>query len=125
MLQYYYICGHSVMVAHQPLRLDGGLPILGMGSIPIALAKIEKISKSEYNRTKVEEFVMSISDINSLSLSQKIYLMEQLWDSFKQNETQLASPTWHKEVLESRRERYKRGEIKKLSLDEVKASFNR
>ena len=33
------------MVAHQPLRLDGGLPILGMGSIPIALAKIEKISK--------------------------------------------------------------------------------
>ena len=36
---------HSVMVAHQPLRLDGGLPILGMGSIPIALAKIEKISK--------------------------------------------------------------------------------
>ena len=68
---------------------------------------------------------MSISDINSMSLSQKMYLMEQLWDSFKQNETQLASPAWHKEVLESRRERYERGEIQKLSLDEVRASFNR
>ena len=48
------------MVAHRPLGLDGGLPILGMGMglIPIALAKIEKISKMEYNRTKEEEFVI-------------------------------------------------------------------
>ena len=68
---------------------------------------------------------MSISDINSMSLAQKVYLMEQLWDSLKQNETQLESPTWHKEVLASRRERYKRGELKMLSLDELKASFNR
>ena len=68
---------------------------------------------------------MSISDINSMTLSQKIYLMEQLWDSLKQNEIPLTPPAWHKEVLESRRECYERGEIKKLSLDEVKTSFNR
>ena len=68
---------------------------------------------------------MSISDINSMSLAQKMYLMEQLWDSFKQNETQLASPAWHEEVLASRRERYERGELKMLSLDELKSSFNR
>ena len=68
---------------------------------------------------------MSISDINSMSVAQKMYLMEQLWDSFKQNETQLASPAWHEEVLKSRKERYKRGELKVLSLDALKASFNR
>lgn len=66
---------------------------------------------------------MSISDINSMSLVQKMYLMEQLWDSFKQNEAKLASPAWHKEVLESRKEQYERGELKILSLDELKASF--
>ena len=68
---------------------------------------------------------MSLSDINSMSLAQKMYLMEQLWDSFKQNETQLASPAWHEEVLKSRKERYERGELKVLSLDELKTSFNR
>jgi len=67
---------------------------------------------------------MSISDINSMSLAQKMHLMEQLWDSMKQNEAPLASPAWHEEVLASRRERYERGELKTLSLDELKASFN-
>ncbi len=78
-----------------------------------------------YNENKTEDFDMSLSDINSMSLAQKMYLMEQLWDSFKQNETRLASPAWHEKVLANRRERYERGELKTLSLDEVKASFNR
>ncbi len=68
---------------------------------------------------------MSISDINSMSLAQKIYLMEQLWDSLKQSEAQLQSPAWHEEVLVSRRKQYKQGKLKMLSLDELKASFNR
>ena len=68
---------------------------------------------------------MSISDIDSMSLVQKMYLMEQLWDSMKQNKTQLPSPSWHEEILSSRRERYDRGELKTLSMDELKASFNR
>jgi len=68
---------------------------------------------------------MSINDINSMSLAQKMYFMEQLWDSFKQNEAQLASPAWHETVLNNRRERYENGELKTMSLDELKASFNR
>lgn len=40
------------MAAHQPPRLDGRLPISRMGSIPIVRAKIEKIVKRKYNRTK-------------------------------------------------------------------------
>ncbi len=59
-----------------------------------------------------------------MSPAQKVYLMEQLWNSLKQNETPLTSPAWHKKVLESRRERYERGKIKKLSLDKIRASFN-
>ena len=68
---------------------------------------------------------MSINDINSMSLAQKIYFMEQLWDSFKQNEAQLASPAWHETILTNRREHYERGELKTLSLAESKAFFSR
>ena len=68
---------------------------------------------------------MSINDINSMSIAERMYLMEQLWDSFKQNEDDLASPAWHETVLKERKERYERGELKTFSLDEIKASFNR
>jgi len=68
---------------------------------------------------------MSINDINSMSVAERMYLMEQLWDSFKQNEDDLASPAWHETVLDERKKRYERGELKTFSLDEIKASFNR
>ncbi len=68
---------------------------------------------------------MSINDINNMSVAEKMYLMEQLWDSLKQNEDELASPAWHETVLKERKKRYENGELQMLSLDELKASFNR
>ena len=68
---------------------------------------------------------MSMSDINKMSIAQKLYLMEQLWDSLRQEENDLTSPAWHKNLLEERRQRYENGELKMFSLSEVRASFNR
>ena len=68
---------------------------------------------------------MSMSDINKMSTAQKLYLMEQLWDSLRQDEDALTSPAWHKTVLEERKKRYENGELKMFSLDEIRASFNR
>jgi len=38
-----------------------------------------------------------------MSVAEKMYLMEQLWDSLKQNEDELASPAWHETVLKERK----------------------
>ena len=68
---------------------------------------------------------MSINDINKMSVAEKIYLMEQLWDSLRQNENELSTPIWHEALLDERRQQYENGELKMFSLDEIKASFNR
>ena len=68
---------------------------------------------------------MSLNDINKMSVAERMYLMEQLWDSFKQNEEALVTPAWHEDILTERKKRYENGEIKMLSLDELKALFNR
>jgi acyl-CoA reductase-like NAD-dependent aldehyde dehydrogenase len=75
--------------------------------------------------SKLKELNMSINDINNMSIAERMYLMEQLWDSFKQNENELASPAWHETVLTKRKKRYENGELQIFSLNELRVSFNR
>ena len=63
---------------------------------------------------------MQIKDVKNLDLPQRIYMMEELWDSFKYEDTSITSPLWHKNILDSRAKDYKDGKIKTVSLDEVK-----
>ncbi|MBN2824171.1 MAG: addiction module protein [Campylobacterales bacterium] len=68
---------------------------------------------------------MSPKDIHTMSINQRLYLMEQLWDSFQYNDTHLASPQWHKALLEQRKKQYDNGELKLLTFDELKIAFKR
>jgi len=47
---------------------------------------------------------MSLNDIYNLPASEKLHLIEQLWDRL--DDTDIVSPDWHKEVLDERRKRY-------------------
>jgi len=60
---------------------------------------------------------MSKSDIANMSVEQKLELMEQIWDSFVQNDETLPSPKWHKDVLEARANA---DESNFLSIEDVK-----
>ena len=60
---------------------------------------------------------MSKSDIANMSVEQKLELMEQIWDSFVQNDESLPSPAWHKEVLDERKNAV---ESNFSSIDDVK-----
>ena len=66
---------------------------------------------------------MSINDIQNMSQEEKIYLMEQLWDSLTQNENNIESPNWHKTILEERIKKYQNNELKTFTLDEIKDSL--
>ncbi len=47
--------------------------------------------------------------------------MEKLWDSLCHEESEIESPEWHKEILESRREKIKKGEAEFISLEYLKS----
>jgi hypothetical protein len=64
---------------------------------------------------------MSINDIKNMPIQERMQLMEVLLDSFSYDEEIIASPSWHKEVLENRREILASEEVKTYSLDELKA----
>jgi len=61
---------------------------------------------------------MSLNDIYDLPSSQKLHLIEKLWDGLDEND--ISSPDWHKEVLSDRKTRYDKGELKLTSLEDFK-----
>ena len=66
---------------------------------------------------------MSSNDIQNLSVAERMNLIEQTWDSIRQDEEQLATPLWHEDVLKDRKKRYENGELKTFTFDEVKATL--
>jgi len=61
---------------------------------------------------------MSLNDIYNLPTSEKLHLIEKLWDGLDEND--ITSPDWHKEVLEDRKARYDNGELTLTSLEDFK-----
>lgn len=65
---------------------------------------------------------MKLSDIESMSVSEKLQTMESLWDSLLDEKTEVASPQWHEQVLASRTVKIADGSAKFVSLDTLKNS---
>lgn len=63
---------------------------------------------------------MSLNDIENMPTSEKIHLMEALWDSLSQKSKALTTPDWHKEILKQRAEKLKNEDVKTYTLDELK-----
>ncbi len=51
-----------------------------------------------------------IAEINQLDLSEKILLVEDIWDSVAEANGELPMPAWQREVLSQRYESYQRGD---------------
>ncbi len=63
---------------------------------------------------------MSFADIKKMSFVERVRLMEQIWDSLRDESEQLESPNWHKEILQKRRGAYKEGDVQSYTIDEIK-----
>lgn len=63
---------------------------------------------------------MSIDEIKKLDTKEKIILINDIWDSLDKESETIESPAWHKEVLEDRVEKRKKGEAKYISLEDLK-----
>ena len=63
---------------------------------------------------------MSLADIKKMPFVERVRLMEQIWDTLRDESEQLESPEWHEEILQKRREVYKEGDVQSYTIDEIK-----
>ena len=64
---------------------------------------------------------MSTNDIKDMPIQERMQLMEVLLDSFSNDKEDIASPAWHEDILEKRRELLATSEVKTYTFDELKA----
>ncbi|MFZ2449720.1 MAG: addiction module protein [Methylovulum miyakonense] len=63
---------------------------------------------------------MMITEIKSLPVSERIILMEEIWDSLCDEHEQVQSPLWHQEILNDRLALLNSKQATLLSLQELK-----
>lgn len=66
---------------------------------------------------------MSIAEIHQLPLSEKLQIMEAIWEDLRSQADALPVPEWHKELLDARLKAVEDGSEKVLDWDEVKQSL--
>jgi putative addiction module component (TIGR02574 family) len=60
------------------------------------------------------------SQIDKMSVAERLQAIEQLWDAVCREGGGMASPEWHRDVLEDRKARAQRGEAKFLTLAQLR-----
>ena len=63
--------------------------------------------------------------LSDMTVTEKLQLMETLWDDLRRNADSLESPVWHREVLEERERRIVSGESKFIDWDEAKSDIRK
>ncbi|MBI2899065.1 MAG: addiction module protein [Planctomycetes bacterium] len=56
-----------------------------------------------------------------MTTADKLSAMERLWDDLCRRPEDVPSPIWHRDVLETREKRVRKGKARFFSLDEAKA----
>ncbi len=64
------------------------------------------------------------SEIDRMSLAERLQAMERLWDSVCCDASDLASPEWHGKILAERKARAERGEAKFLTLAQLRSRLH-
>jgi hypothetical protein len=65
--------------------------------------------------------MIELSQIETMSVSERLRAMDQLWDSLNRSDDEIPSPEWHQEVLAERKERARREEAKFLTLGQLRS----
>jgi hypothetical protein len=66
---------------------------------------------------------MIAADVKSLPTSEKLLIMEAIWEDMREQVMALEVPRSHRELLDNRRARVKNGEARVLDWDLVKGSI--
>ena len=65
---------------------------------------------------------MSTLEIKKMSRIERLQAMEALWDSLIDEESELESPEWHRDILEGRKRKIENGKAEFISIEKLRAS---
>ena len=65
---------------------------------------------------------MNTQEIKKMSRFERLQAMEALWDSLIDEESEIESPEWHRDILEERKRKIETGKAEFISLEELRAS---
>lgn len=65
---------------------------------------------------------MDILEIKKMSKIERLQAMEALWDSLIDEEPEIASPEWHRDILEERKRKIETGKAEFISFEKLRAS---
>jgi len=61
--------------------------------------------------------------LNKMTVTEKLVIMNQIWDDLMRNPDDIPSPEWHSEVLSARAERITNGQAHFKDFDSVKSEL--
>ena len=65
---------------------------------------------------------MNTREIKKMSRIERLQVMEALWDSLIDEEAEIESPEWHRDILEERKRKIEAGKAEFISLEKLRAS---
>lgn len=65
---------------------------------------------------------MNALEIKKMSRIERLQVMEALWDSLIDEESEIKSPEWHRDILEERKKKIETGKAEFISLEKLRAS---
>jgi len=65
---------------------------------------------------------MDTHEIRKMSRAERLQTIEALWDSLAEEEAEIESPDWHRDILEERRRKIESGKAEFISLEKLRAS---
>jgi len=65
---------------------------------------------------------MNTLEIKKMSRIERLQALEALWDSLIDEESEIKSPEWHRDILEERKRKIETGEAEFISLEKLRAS---
>ena len=63
---------------------------------------------------------MSIDEIKKLDAKDRIILINEIWETLISEKNEILSPSWHKDLLNERKEKIESNKAKFISLEELK-----
>ena len=65
---------------------------------------------------------MDTQEIKKMSRIERLQAMEALWDSLIDEESEIESPEWHRDILEERKKKIEAGKAEFISLEKLRES---
>ncbi len=65
---------------------------------------------------------MDTVEITKMSIAERLQAIEALWNSLLDNESEVESPQWHRDILEERKRKIEDGKAEFIALEELKTT---